>query len=297
MDNKDRVYSGRTFKPEDIEMIKWARRTYRNLPRSELASTICELIGWTTPSGTAKRVQCKAFLGILEEEGLIDLPPVDTTRQYKCTVRRKEYEFETKERNGAVGEYEPIKLEIARAGEEMARWRAYVEKYHILGDKIVFGSRLQYFIKSGEIELGCMQFSASAWSLSYRDNWIGWTIDDRKNRLHLILNNSRFLLFPWVHIKNLASKALSLASKRIQRDWLQEYCYAPVLLETFVDTERYQGVSYMSANWVYLGDTKGAGRTGKEGTKSRKAIFVYPLQKDFKECLRGEKPYKVVEPL
>jgi hypothetical protein len=70
-----------------------------------------------------------------------------------------------------------------------------------------------------------------------------------------------------------------------------------VLLETFVDTEKYQGVSYRAANWLYLGETKGAGRTGREGTVSRKAIFMYPLQEDFRACLKGEKPYKAVEPL
>ena len=101
-----------------------------------------------------------------------------------------------------------------------------------------------------------------------------------------------------MHIRNLASKALSLAARQIQQDWLREYCYAPVLLETFVDTERYQGVSYKAANWIYLGTTKGIGRSGgKKCTLSKKAIFMYPLQDDFKACLRGEKPYKVVEPL
>jgi hypothetical protein len=142
-----------------------------------------------------------------------------------------------------------------------------------------------------------MQFSASAWSLEERDKWIGWTREDKKVRLHLIINNSRFLIFPWVHIKNLASKALSLAAKQIQEDFLRKYCYAPVLLETFVDTEKYQGISYKAANWIYLGQTKGSGRSGrKKDILSRKLIFVYPLQADFKACLKGEKPYKVVAP-
>jgi hypothetical protein len=93
------------------------------------------------------------------------------------------------------------------------------------------------------------------------------------------------------------SKALSLAAKQIQEDFLREYCYAPVLLETFVDTEKYQGISYKAANWIYLGQTKGSGRSGrKKDILSRKLIFVYPLQDDFKECLKGEKPYKVVAP-
>jgi hypothetical protein len=297
MDNTIRVFSGRTFSPEDIEIIRWARKTYPKLSRYEFAGTVCELLGWTTPAGRAKQMQCVTFLEELEAEGIMQLPPLDTTKQNKCRVRRKVYAFDASELKGEVGDYEPVMLTIAKPGEELKRWRAYVNQYHILGDKQVFGSRLQYFVKSGETELGCMQFSASAWSLEERDKWIGWTKDDREIRLHLIVNQSRFLIFPWVHIRNLASKALSLVAKQIQQDWLREYCYAPVLLETFVDTLKYQGISYKAANWIYLGETKGAGRTGREGNVSRKMIFMYPLQGDFRAYLRGEKPYKVVEPL
>ncbi len=139
----------------------------------------------------------------------------------------------------------------------MARWRAYINRYHILKYKSVFGSRLQYFIKSGDTELGCLQFSASSWALSERDKWIGWTVDDRKARLNLIVNNSRFLIFPWVHIRNLASKALSLAAKQIQDDWLRQYCYAPVLMETFVDLAHFKGTCYKAANWYILAKPKG----------------------------------------
>ncbi|MGI6449374.1 MAG: Druantia anti-phage system protein DruA [Desulfitobacteriia bacterium] len=180
----------------------------------------------------------------------------------------------------------------------MKRWRSYVNQYHMLGDKWVFGSRLHYFVKSGDKELGCLQFSASAWSLEDRDQWIGWTKEDRKVRLHLIVNNSRFLIFPWVHIRNLASKALSLAVKQIQQDWLREYCYAPVLLETFVDTDHFNGTCYKASNWIYLGETKGSGRTRVESEPlSKKMIFMYPLQEEnFKACLKGEEHYKVVNP-
>jgi hypothetical protein len=141
----------------------------------------------------------------------------------------------------------------------------------MLGYKNVFGSQLHYFIKSGDKELGCLQFSASAWALEHRDRWIGWSIQDKKERLHLIINNSRFLIFPWLHIRNLASRALSLAAKQIQNDWLREYCYAPVLLETFVDLEHFTGTCYKATSWLYLGQTKGRGRM------DRKNEYLYPL--------------------
>jgi len=296
MDDAIRVFSGRTFSPEEIELIKWTTKTYKGLSRKELANTICELIGWTTPSGKAKEQQCMAFLKELERGGVIQLPPLKGPVRKGYKVRIPELDIKAEEIRGEVGEYEPIRLEIARSGQGLKRWRAYVNQYHMLGDKQVFGSRLQYFVKSGEIELGCIQFSASSWALEERDKWIGWTVDDRKARLHLIVNNSRFLIFPWVHIRNLASRALSLAANRIQGDWLREYCYAPVLLETFVDLEYFKATCYKAANWIYLGETKGRGRMDrhKEYALSHKAILVYPLQKDFRACLKGEKPCKVV---
>jgi len=296
MDNAIRVFSGRTFSPADLETIKWARRTYPGLSRSELASTVCELLEWTTPAGQPKRIQCLKLFDLLEEEGITQFPPKRTGR-YIGWRQLPQMQFDTKEIVGETRDYEPIVLEIARPGESMTRWRSYINQYHMIGDKNVFGSRLQYFVKSGDIELGCLQFSASAWALEERDKWIGWTKDDKKERLQLVVNNSRFLIFPWVHVRNLASKSLSLAAKRIREDWLTEYCYTPVLLETFVDTEHFKGTCYRAANWTYLGETKGSGRSrDRQNMKSKKSIYIYPLQGDFRECLKGLKPYKVVNP-
>ncbi len=298
MDDTIRVFSGRTISPEDIELIKWARKSYPKLPRHEFAGTVCELLNWTTLAGRAKWHPCMECLESLEAEGIIQLPPINTSMQRNGKVHIPALEFNTSEIRGEITEYESIEISLVRSGQELKRWRAYVNQYHMLGDKTVFGSRLQYLVKSGDIELGCIQFSASSWALEERDNWIGWSESDRKARLNLIVNNSRFLIFPWIHIRNLASKALSLAAKQIQEDWLREYCYAPVLLETFVDLAHFKGTCYKAANWMYLGETKGRGRMdrNKEYALSKKAIFMYPLQNDFKAVLKGEKPCKAVDP-
>ncbi len=300
MDNTIRVFSGRTFSSEDIELISWTKNKYPKLSRQELANTLCEFWGWTTPAGLPKRVQCVAFLEKLEAEGVITLP---AKRQQKSAAPKSEKQKSEVlppyiELNGKVKDYDPIYLEIARRGPALKRWKAYVDQYHMLGEKAVYGCRIQYFIKSGDVELGCMLFSASSWALKSRDTWIDWAVADRKARLNLIVNNSRYLIFPWVKIKNLASKALSLVAKQIQADWLKEFCYAPVLLETFVDLEHFKGTCYKAANWKYLGETKGRGRMDRynDNNISKKAIFMYPLQSDFKEVLKGEKPFKAVNP-
>lgn len=295
-----KTFSGREFTEIDIDLIKEITRMYPGLSRKELAQTICENIEWQTHSGTYKYQQCKDFLEILSEEGIIKLPPKQIQRKHDRQLHdSKGFELpEPKGIEGEVKDIEPIELIIARAGVDLKRWRKYIDKYHILGDKYVFGSQLHYFIKAKDQELGCIQFSASSWALAKREEWIGWDLEDRKKRLHLIINNSRYLIFPWVKIKNLASKVLSLAAKQIQKDWLREYCYAPVMLETFVDIEKYKGTSYKAANWRYLGQTAGRGRMDKhhKNPVSPKAIYMYALEKDFRAYLKGEKPYKVVKP-
>jgi len=192
---------------------------------------------------------------------------------------------------GTVADLEPLALKPLQGGENWL-WNEYVHRYHVLGYKRPFGAHQRYFIVSEKVAkpLGCLLFAAAAWALSPRDQWIGWDELDRHFRLHLILNNGRFLIFPWVKVKNLASKVLSLAAKRIRVDWQERYGYSPVLLETFIDSEKYPGTCYQAANWIYLGRTQGRGRMDryKKRRLSRKDIYVYPLTADFCTRLRGE---------
>jgi len=298
MDKTIMSFSGRNFTSEEIDLIKWTRKRYPQLSRTELARTLCEFLEWTTPAGRGKTPQCTSFLEKLEEEGYLELPPIDVSKRRVRNPKLPDFQINITPITGELKDLLPIHLEIARAGINLKLWRRYIRDYHMLGDKKVFGSRLAYFIKSNETILGCLQFSASSWALKSRDEWIGWSVEDRKQRLDLIVNNSRFLILPWVNVKNLASKALSLAIKQLQEDWLREYCYAPVLLETFVDTTHFAGTCYKASNWIYLGETQGRGRmdTEREFSVSRKAIYMYPLQKDFKDCLNGIKPCKTVNP-
>lgn len=292
MSDNVREYSGRTFSEAEMSLIISVCKQYKHLTISELAATVSELLEWTTPRGLPKRKPCESFLRILEAEGLVALPVSREKGGHRKRHIPVDQVSEGPEHKGEVRDYQPIQLQLAQAGKDLPLWRAYVERYHMLGDKRSFGSSLYYFIRSGEEYFGCLQFSASAWALEARDTWLGWSLADRKARLHLIVNNSRFLIFPWIQIHNLASYVLGQVSRQIQTDWLEKYCYAPVLLETFVDLEHFRGTCYKAANWIYLGETQGRGRMDREKAYalSRKAIFMYPLQKDYRACLLGEKP-------
>jgi hypothetical protein len=295
-------FAGRTFSDEEIEQIKWTRKTFSGLSEKELASTICETLNWVTQSGVPKYATCRRYLQILAKEGIIDLPESRgrnrnqaENRERKSTERVNQLPEVTEE----ITHIDAIQLEIAQAGAPLQRLRAYLKKYHMLGDDTAYGEKLYYFIKDREgRELGCMRFSAASWALEAREKWIGWTPEEKQARLFLIVNQSRYLIFPWIRVKNMASRALSLATRRIRADWLARYCYEPVLLETFVDTAYFVGTSYKAANWIRIGQTKGRGRNDRknEYALTVKDIYMYPLRRDFRAILKGEKPYKAVNP-
>jgi len=222
---------------------------------------------------------------------LITLPATKAAAKTKVTF------LEMAAPEEAITESGPIELRIPKGPEENKRWRSYIEQYHMLGYKRENGVSLRYFIRSGEAELGCMQFSSAAWALEDRDRWIGWSRAEKESNLRLIANNTRYLLLPWARMPNLASKALGRAARQIQRDWLHTYGYAPAMLETFVDSSLYKGICYRAANWIQVGETKGRGRYDSHHRQelTKKLIFVYPLQKDYREVLLGQKPYRRME--
>ena len=148
---------------------------------------------------------------------------------------------------------------------------------------------MRYLVFGAEHLVALLGFGAAAWAVAPRDQFIGWTPEQRIRRLHFIANNARFLILPWVASRNLASRILGAAARQLPRDWTDRYGYAPVLLETFVQRERHRGTSYRAANWIYLGHTQGRGKldTSKRYPVSVKSIFVYPLHASFRETLRS----------
>ena len=289
--NETILLFGREFSEADLWIVKEVVRRYPRLSQEELAHTICENLRWFAPNGNDKVESCRQLLRRLESQGEIKLPPKRSKGGSKdrCIALTPQ----TDAPGEIIAELSQVGalVQPVREPSLMRLWNEYMERYHILGYKRPFGAHQRYFILSrDERFLGCVLFSASAWALKARDEWIGWTEVDRSLRVNLIVNNTRFLIFPWVHVKNLASRALSLAVKRIGYDWQDRYGYSPVLLETFVDAEKYHGTCYRAANWIHLGQTAGRGRMDRytQHLSSPKHIYVYPLHRDFRSILRGE---------
>jgi len=293
--NDRTLHYGRYFSEEDLWVVRETVRRFPKLSRNELASTICENLEWFAPNGKYKLDGCRRLLEKLAADGQIVLPPKRDTGPPPSQGQAVVPGVRTAAGpgiSGSVSDVAPVSLEAVRGREKIRLWNEYIERYHYLGYKLPVGAHQRYFIRSNSLNqrLGCLLFSASAFALAERDAWIGWDQAERRQRLYLIVNNSRLLIFPWVRVKNLASKALSLAVRRVPVDWQERYGFEPVLFETFVDTTRYRGTCYKAANWVFLGETAGRGRADRHTKRAltRKQIYVYPLHPDFRAILRGE---------
>jgi len=172
---------------------------------------------------------------------------------------------------------------------ERLRWDRLMSEHHYLGFRSLVGESLRYVAELQGRWFALLGWSAAALKCQPRDTWIGWSQAIQWQRLQLIVNNSRFLILPDIHIPNLASKILSLNVQRLSRDWQHIYDHPVLIAETFVDTARFRGTCYRAANWLYLGQTSGYGKHSRcyihHGQS--KAVFVRPLSKKALQKLRA----------
>jgi hypothetical protein len=287
-------FCGQIVSQKQLEEITEIIETFPNLSRTELASTICELFSWKRCNGKLKTVECRQFLERLDTKRVIKLPA--SRKQYVKKSATRVYQTQKAaiqpRISVALKQLMPLKLIRVKDQKQRQLWYEYIDRYHYLGYRLPFGAQLRYFINSdatGDM-LGCFQFSSSAWKMAPRDQWIGWSDQQRKVNLQKIINNSRFLIFPWVKVKNLASSVLALAVKTVPQDWQRIYGYRAVLMETLVDGKRFKGTCYKAANWIHMGKTTGRGRMDRDNQNQGAAvkdIYVYPLSFGFRQQLAG----------
>lgn len=194
---------------------------------------------------------------------------------------------------GAIHTLPPITVAVARQSNEEL-WDHLVRYHHYLGYQKLLGQRLKYLAFIGDRPVAALSFSAPALKLRVRDAYIGWSSVQRKTYLTRIVNNSRFLILPWVAVKNLASCVLARTLARLSRDWEEHFGRRVWMVETFVDPARFSGTSYRAANFIHLGSTYGSGKQGKGYVYHGvvKEVYVYALETRFRELIGCEqKPY------
>jgi len=286
------VVCGQIFAHEVLERINAAVRAHPQWSRAELARRVCDWLDWRQASGKRKEMSCRVALGRLAERGAISLPPPRRSVCFGGQSFAKTRLNVASSLEGSVKELRKLKLVLVTAKDRELdlQWKKLVATHHYLGYRPLCGAQLRYLIGCEHGWVGALGFSAAALHLKARERWIGWSHAARQSHLRHVVANSRFVIARGVRLKNLASKVLAMAQKRLAHDWHEVYGYRPLLLETYVESQRFAATSYRAANWIYVGKSCGRGRQDREHReqKSIKDIYLYPLAPDCQKQLCEE---------
>jgi hypothetical protein len=278
----------RTIDPDELETIR--RIVAQNLAkgRSVISRLLCEHWNWRQQNGLLKERACRVLLLELERRGEIQLPPrMKESFRFPRKAPSNVVSYDTSEIKGTISDFGSLTIQMVRRSPDEALWDHLVDKYHYLGRPWIVGSYLKYIACIDGRPVACLGWGSAAWKVACRDRMIGWGAATREGNLHKVVNNVRFLVLPWVRIEHLASKVLGANIKALRSDWQNFYNSQIVLLETFVDTERFAGTCYRAANWKCIGRTKGRGKYDRfsRTLSSIKAVLIYPLTRHFREVL------------
>lgn len=281
------VVGGRRFEPSVLRLIRKRVKESAGLSRAALSREICEHLNWRAENGRLQEMSCRVALLRLADRGVIELPAARNARGGVRKTDRWQAPHDVPVRC-TLAELGKVRLVTVSTPDRSELWNLWIAGYHYVGFRPLVGRQKRYLIESEKQGyLGALGFSAAARRLTERDRWIGWDDATRARHLQKIVCNSRFLILPWVEVRSLASHVLALAARQVGRDWEREYGYAPVLLETYVDTRRFKGTCYRAANWIEVGKTAGRGRNDRTGKRcgEKRAICLYPLREGFREQL------------
>jgi len=262
--------------------------------RWRLSRVLARRWQWFAPSGQLKDMAARTLLLKLEQRGLIALPP----RQRAPVRGRSRLRPQGAEAPPpsplvtGLASLRPLHIQVlAPRQPEYERFGSYLAEHHYLGYGTPVGENLAYLVGShaGD-DLACLRFGAAAWQCAPRDRWIGWSAQQRAQALPGIVNNSRFLILPWVRVPQLATHVLAQIARRIQADWQCRYHHRIYLLESFVEAGRFRGTCYQGANWIAVGQTTGRTRQNWRQRDNQvhapvKDIYLYPLSADARQRL------------
>lgn len=282
---------GKDFGSEGFEAVCEEIKKSHPYNRAEIARRVCRRLEWKSPGGSYQFMSARVALLRLHRAGLIELPPPVRANGNGEKLRSREVSLPPVEPlSMPVEKLFGLHLYMVEGAQQSALYNTLIDRFHYLGYCPMAGAQVRYIFRWSGGMLGVIGFGASAWKLDARDRYIGWKPEIREKNLHLIVNNWRFLILPWVRCTNLGSKILSLCAQRIAKDFLALYGYAPVLLETFVERDRFRGTCYKASNWVYVGQTQGRGKNHRyrEPGVPVKDIWLYPLRQDFRHRLQSE---------
>jgi len=292
--------SGRHFDKPTIGRIQAAVEADPEISRRALSRQVCEWMNWRSPSGELQVMSCRTALLDLERKGAIELPKASRGHAFEKSARAASEKgsatcLALPRVQAGLSELGPVEILAvsSRYAESSRVWKHLMGRYHYLGAGPLCGAQIRYLVRCDRYGwLGALAFSSATLRLKKREEWIGWSERARRANLGRVILNSRFLILPSVDVPNLASHVLARALEQVAGDWETRYGQRPVLVETFVDPQRFRASSYQAANWIAIGQSAGATRVHPQGKRSTgpKEIYVYPLVRDFREVLCREPP-------
>ncbi len=291
---------GRQFGSAQLTEIQSLQSQHPEWSRYKLSRQLALLWNWRTAGGQLKDMAARTLLLKLQQRGWIQLPArrmASPTRSGRVEPRDGSLRLDETALECSLPSLGPLQFqEVSREARQgrRAELEECLQRYHYLGYRSRVGQNLQYWVGSAQGRpLACVVFGAPAWQCAARDRWIGWSSDQRTQRLGWIANNTRFLILPWIRVAHMASHILSRISRQIGADWQAKYGQRLYLLETFVDRQRFAGTCYRAANWMSLGQTRGRGRQGPSPeilSTSIKQVYVYSLDRRFRQHLTAPAP-------
>jgi hypothetical protein len=247
---------------------------------------------WRNGAGVLKDMAARTLLVKLAQRGVLALPErrqVPTNRMRCGAAPAIGLPQPSPSITGTLTQLEPLSLQEVSAEPTPRAWvKEALARFHYLGFGGAVGENLQYVVRDAQSRpLACLVFGAAAWKCQARDRFVGWTAGQRQQHLGWVANNTRFLILPWVKVPDLGSWILGQVAGRIARDWQSKYGHPVVLLETFVEQQRFRGTVYRAANWQPVGVTAGRSRQDRHTCLQvpRKEIYLYPLRRRFREAL------------
>ena len=268
--------------------------------RWRLSRELARLWDWRTAHGQLKDMAARTLLLKIEQRGWIALPARRCASPNRMRHKRMpvlDPALNQEPIRAALSGLRPLSLSEVSTGPAAERtlFEALLHRYHYLSHRSPVGENLQYLVRErAGRPVACLLFGAAAWHCADRDRFIGWERTTQAAGLHLLANNSRFLILPWVGVPGLASHVLGQVCRRVRCDWQHKYGHPIYLLESFVETDRFPGTCYRAANWMRVGQTRGRTRQdspeGKHQQLARKDIYLYALDGRFAERLRAVQP-------
>jgi hypothetical protein len=280
------ILQGRSVEPGDILRIRELIAANPHWSRRRVSEALCVEWNWRNAGGRPKDMAARSLLVKLHTRGLIELPPRRQTPSNRMLSRNLPCQnWDTTPVIGTLRDIGPLNIEeVSNSSAARIRLAAALSDFHYLGCRGTVGENLQYTVTDGSDRLlACLLFGSPAWKCRARDEWIGWSPEQRQRHLHLVTNNTRFLILPFVKVPHLASWILGQVLRRLSADWNQKYGRPIILVETFVEQQRFTGASYRAANWIRLGSTAGRSRQDRDHSLQVpvKDVYVYPLHRRF----------------